>query len=478
MTPRRSFLFATAVLVQLTNIYAQVAPNSVNITGIDGGLQIDWSVVSDATIRSFTIDATPLETIGPVNYLTASGTTVYDFDETALDTNNWDFMAGRCIYNSITSASCFSTLTPPTVANTFSVGGGVYTVNLGAYWGFAYASGVVGSSTAYLRNGMPYMGLKNGRSDIDGLYTGRVSFGQYTPCSPYPGNMHSGMVIYDYDINNVLRPLVQFYYHVYCAGSTANYLYLRVLNFLGSGYTSYLVVSNAGSQPLELGIYRDNANSKWQFFYYNPALPQNRWIYIASRDVLDNALPTDVNLTRTSYGFFASNENTFLSRTMQFERFTQSFGAGIDAFLGNVTNLNARTVSSGLCQDARVVVHSGLYYTTTRTRYSYRMFGLVNGVQYQVRVMSVSGTGSRGITTVSVAVPSVQFPRLLNSPGIRPAAFYDSASTLPGLVMRWRDSSGNGRHLVQYIPSLHLHHMVPRITILRVLYILLMVFKN
>lgn len=37
-----------------------------------------------------TVDATPLEAIGPVDYLTAPGTTVFNFDETSLDTVNWE----------------------------------------------------------------------------------------------------------------------------------------------------------------------------------------------------------------------------------------------------------------------------------------------------------------------------------------------------------------------------------------------------
>lgn len=63
MASRLSFLLGTYFFAHINHVYSQVAPNAVNITAVDGGLQIDWSVVSDATIRSFTSKYPPLSSL-------------------------------------------------------------------------------------------------------------------------------------------------------------------------------------------------------------------------------------------------------------------------------------------------------------------------------------------------------------------------------------------------------------------------------
>lgn len=108
-----------------------------------------------------------------------------------------------------------------------------------------------------------------------------------------------------------------------------------------------------------------------------------------------------------------------------------------------------------MCNDNRIVTHTGLYYSTSKSTYSYRMFGLQNGQKYTVQITSVNtGGGTNTYTHPRQVQPTIAFPKLNNSATSSPAMFLDSLSVAYGALLQWRDSSGNGRHMVQPLTTM------------------------
>lgn len=220
------------------------------------------------------------------------------------------FRVGNCVNAPVTPARlCNIAASPVTVANTFIQGNGRIDVNLRFLHGLLSTTGTAASANGYLQNGLPMATLRGATAAEDVVWTALVDHGRpYTPTLT-PGNTHSGLMVYDFDAQGVLRPLIMLYYLHNSLDSSTNSISIRFLTPAGT-YSTLTVTSgttNVRSQPMEIGIYRNARERYWRYFWRSASANGGRWNFWTTFHQ-DGQLIADFQRNAT-VALFASNDH-------------------------------------------------------------------------------------------------------------------------------------------------------------------------
>lgn len=186
---------------------------------------------------------------------------------------------------------------------------------LRAYHGMSFLTFLSNSNTGYLWNNLPTARIVGASATTNAVYTATVGFSTYPATS---SQAHSGLVVYDFDPQGVLRPLITIsYQHTVAGQNFENKIVARYVSQDMSQWFTHDLVTNLPSTWMQIGIERNWNEKKWRFFYAVPTVNGGRWTYAQLPwnnfapwqnpwDVYDNMLPGNMQANAT-VAFFGAN---------------------------------------------------------------------------------------------------------------------------------------------------------------------------